>query len=442
LAAVSVSPLGFVRTVSAFAEARRLSRLSSREELFAHQQRRLEILRREVMPRSVFYAPHASEPFERWPLIAKPDWMAHFDVINTAGIELREATQIAEDAEASRDFRATLRGYAVGFSTGTSGSRGVFIASASERSRWAGVMLAKLLPLLEWKPLRVALLLRANNALYETVGAGPVRFRFFDLIRPFDEVLRAVEEFAPTILVAPAHVLSTTARTVRENRLAIRPQRVISVAEVLDVIDRQAIERGFGVQVEQIYQATEGFLGSTCVCGTIHLHEEYVLFEREWLDVGRTRFVPLITDLYRTSQPVIRYRLNDVLVPRSAPCECGSPLLALDRIEGREDDVLWLPAVHGASAVPVFGDVIARVLVRSLPDIENYSLDELERGRWHMGVAPSLDGAHATRLRDSIATMAASLGASPPEVEIGEPRVSDGFKRRRIRSARSVCRPS
>jgi putative adenylate-forming enzyme len=172
------------------------------------------------------------------------------------------------------------------------------------------------------------------------------------------------------------------------------------------------------------------------------LNEEYVLFEREWLDAARTRFVPVVTDLYRSSQPVIRYRLNDVLLPRSAPCECGSPLLALDRIEGREDDTLWLPTAHGTSAVPVFGDVIARVLVRTLPDIENYSVDELDRGRWHMGIAPLLDGAHAKRLRDAIAIMAAGLGASPPEVEIGAPRASNGFKRRRIRGARSVCLPS
>jgi putative adenylate-forming enzyme len=174
----------------------------------------------------------------------------------------------------------------------------------------------------------------------------------------------------------------------------------------------------------------------------LHLNEEYVLFERDWLDAAQTRFVPRITDLYRTSQPVIRYRLNDVLVPRSAPCSCGSPLLALDRIEGREDDVLWLPAANGSSAVPVFGDLIARVFVRTLPGIEDYSLDEVERGRWRMGLAPRPDGASARRLQDAIGAMAAGLGAAPPELEIGEPRAANAFKHRRIRGARSVCLPS
>jgi putative adenylate-forming enzyme len=442
VAAVSVSPIGLLRTFRAFTDARRLGRLASREALQAHQLERLDILRREVMPRSAFYAPYSLDRFESWPVIAKATWMANFDAINTVGIRLDEATRVAEEAEVSRDFRATLRGCAVGFSTGTSGSRGVFVASAAERSRWAGVMLAKLLPRLELKPLRVALLLRANNALYETVGAGPIRFGFFDLTRPFLGVLRALEEFEPTILVAPSHVLSAVVREAREKNIAIHPRRVISVAEVLDTIDRKAVEQGFGVRVEQIYQATEGFLGSTCGQGTLHLNEEYVLFEREWLDSSRTRFVPVITDLYRTSQPVIRYRLNDVLVPRSAPCPCGSPLLALERIEGREDDVLWLPSSRGPDAVPVFGDVISRVLVRTLPGLQDYSVDEIERGRWRVGLAPSLDQAGLLRVREAIAATAAALGASPPNVEITEPRVPQAFKHRRIRGARSACLPS
>ena len=343
---MSLQPVRLARTVLAFAEARRLSRLDSREALQAHQHTRLERLRRAVMTRSPFYQPYVQEPFEHWPIMSKSLWMKHFDQINTAGIELKDATRVALQAETSRDFRDTLRGFAVGLSTGTSGSRGVFIASEAERSRWAGVMLAKLLGPFKWRPLRVALFLRANNALYETLGKGPIRFRFFDLVRPFQELMRELEAFAPTVLVAPPHVLATAART---SELGVSPSRVISVAEVLDVIDRQAIERGFGVRVEQIYQATEGFLGATCAAGTLHLNEEYVLFEREWLDLAHTRFVPVITDLYRVTQPVVRYRLDDVLVPRRSPCPCGSPLLAIDRIEGRESDVLWLPAAQGGA---------------------------------------------------------------------------------------------
>ncbi len=186
---------------------------------------------------------------------------------------------------------------------------------------------------------------------------------------------------------------------------------MISVAEVLDPLDRRRIEAAFAVRVEQIYQATEGFLGRTCDHGVIHLNEEYLIVEREWLDEARTRFVPVITDLYRSSQPIIRYRLNDVLVPRPDGCSCGRPTLALDRIEGREDDVLWLRPVRGTSPVPVFGDVISRVFVRSLPGLEDYSLEETGPGCWRAGAAPRPDRQGAEKLLAAIQAAVAALGA-------------------------------
>ena len=72
----------------------------------------------------------------------------------------------------------------------------------------------------------------------------------------------------------------------------------------------------------------------------LHLNEDIVYIEREYLD--DRRFVPVVTDLERKAQPIIRYRLNDILVERKEPCGCGSPFLALEKIEGREDDVFFL----------------------------------------------------------------------------------------------------
>jgi len=438
---VSVSVRGAFEIVASYVQARRLSKLRTREKLGEHQQRRLELLRRNVMVKSPFYAPWAAAPFDSWPIMTKARWMAHFDAINTRGVTLKEAAAVAERAESSRDFSPTIRGMTVGLSTGTSGSRGIFMASPSERHRWAGTLLAKLLHERPWRPMRVALMLRANSGLYETLGAGPLRFQFFDLTRDFRDALRNVARFDPTLLVAPAHVLSAVARAQEEGTLQIQPQRIISVAEVLDPLDQQRIERAFGVTVEQIYQATEGFLGVTCRNGTLHLNEEHLIVEPEWVDASRTRFVPLITDLYRTSQPVIRYRLNDVLVPRAQPCPCGNPTLALHRIEGREDDVLWLPPVRGTNPVPVFSDVISRVFVRTLPGLEDYSLEELETGNWHAGVRPLPDRQTADRLLAALQATIAALGAIAPLVEIGEARQSGGAKLRRIRSARFACQP-
>ncbi len=122
----------------------------------------------------------------------------------------------------------------------------------------------------------------------------------------------------------------------------LHPRQVISVAETLEEEDAAAIARAFGCRVQQIYQATEGFLGYTCPEGTIHLNEECVHIEPEWLDTARTRFHPIVTDFTRETQIIARYRLDDVLRVRETPCPCGRASLALAGIDGRRDAVLML----------------------------------------------------------------------------------------------------
>ena len=76
--------------------------------------------------------------------------------------------------------------------------------------------------------------------------------------------------------------------------------------------------------------------------------------EKEYIDPATRRFVPVITDFSRTSQPIIRYRLNDILTEAAAPCACGSLFTAIERIEGRCDDTLYFSHTYESTAVSVF----------------------------------------------------------------------------------------
>jgi putative adenylate-forming enzyme len=147
---------------------------------------------------------------------------------------------------------------------------------------------------------------------------------------------------------------------------------VISAAEVLEPQDRALIEQAFGMPHE-VYQATEGFLASTCEHGVLHLNEDYIHVEPEWLDDEQRRFVPVITDFSRITQPIVRYRLNDVMVARAEPCTCGRATRALERIEGRCEDMLLLPGRDG-EMVSVFADVLSRALAQVLPLDADYRL--------------------------------------------------------------------
>ena len=105
--------------------------------------------------------------------------------------------------------------------------------------------------------------------------------------------------------------------------LVIHPQKIVSVAEILEDSDKERILSAFELPIiDQVYQATEGFLACTCSAGNLHLNEDIILWKNTtWMtDV----FYPVITDFKRSSQPVYRYQLNDILVENPEPCPCGS----------------------------------------------------------------------------------------------------------------------
>lgn len=331
----------------------------SRKALERWQKKRLRRQMRYVSAHIPFYRKHAGDG--ACPVIDKAFWMAHFRDMNGAGVGRKEAEEFALQAERSRDFVPRLHGITVGLSSGTSGRRGIFLISDQEKNRWAGYILAKFLPGSIFKKHTVAFFMRADSNLYQAVSSGTIRFHFFDLYGDMDGHLKRLLEIQPDILAGQPSLLLILAREKREGRLDICPRLVISIAEVLEKADERRLQNAFGLPViHQVYQCTEGCLATTCAKGTLHLNEDIVMIEREYLD--ERRFVPVVTDLVRRTQPVIRYRLNDILVQRDGPCSCNSPCIALEKIEGREDDIFSFPGRDGGIK-QIFPDFIRRCLL-------------------------------------------------------------------------------
>lgn len=417
-----------VAFLTAYARARRFTRLKCRQDIEAIAERGLEDLLQFAAHRSPFYRRYGGMPLHAWPIMSKATWMGEFDRINTVGARLGDLLALALRAEESRDFSPSWRGHTVGLSSGTSGHRGLFLVSPRERVHWAAALAARMLPDGLLSRERVAFIFRAGSTLYESSAKLGVQFRFFDQAQPWQQLLSQVCQFQPTIMVAQPQVLRVLAAAAKSPK----PRRVISVAEVLDELDQGQLERRFDAPVEQIYQATEGFLGTSCEAGKIHLNEPYLIIEREWLDAGRSRFVPVITDLWRRTQPVIRYRLNDVL-RTSAPCRCGRAALAIEAIDGRADDLLWLRGTRG-EPVPVFSDLLTRVVIQTVAVLQEYEIVEVDRGCWRVGLSPLPPDAVQGKLLAGLTSLAVSLGAQPPAVRLDSTITPPaGAKRRRVR---------
>nr|CAA9237071.1 Adenylate-forming enzyme [uncultured Armatimonadetes bacterium] len=410
-----------------------------------YQERRARRIVAFADARAPFYHEHwRGRDLRDWralPTVDKRQMMAHFDTFNTRGIACEAAMAAALRAEQSRDFAPTIEGLTVGLSSGTSGHRGLFLVGPEEQDAWAGTVLARTLHRLPRRGYRVAFFLRSNSNLYERVGGARVRFRYYDLMTPLPEAIARLNEYGPDLLVGPPSLLGMLADARAVGALGIRPERLLSVAEVLEPEDRSRLESVFGAPVHQVYQCTEGLLAATCPAGRLHVQEDLVALQYEPVEGDTARVTPVVTDLWRRVQPIVRYRLGDVLRLDPSPCPCGSTFQVLASIEGRCDDVCYFP--HRDSGVglrPFFPDTVRRMVLLASPDIADYQAVQERPGhlRVHLALpdAGGQDfGAVAAAVLASIADILAQYDCRLGDVEVepGLVPVAPGAKRRRVR---------
>ena len=408
-----------------------------------YQERRARLMVAYAAQHAPFYRAHwKGHDLRDWrtlPTVDKQTMMSHFDTFNTRGITRAAAMEVALLAEQNRDFSPALQGVTVGLSSGTSGHRGLFLVSPWEQAAWAGAILARALHHLPRRRLRVAFFLRSNSNLYEEVGGTLIQFRYFDLMLPLAEAVAALNDLQPHIIVGPPSLLHFLALERQQERLNSHPQRLISVAEVLEPQDQQRISALFHAPVHQIYQCTEGLLAVSCAHGSLHIQEDGVALQFEPLEAGNdTRVMPIVTDLWRKTQPIIRYRLNDVLQLETRPCACGSAFRVIHSIEGRCDDICFFSAQDGTLR-PFYPDTIRRMILLASADIADYQVIQESPG--HLGIrletVPNASFAPVARaVRASVDATIAQYACQPADVRVeqGLEPLQPGVKRRRVQA--------
>jgi phenylacetate-coenzyme A ligase PaaK-like adenylate-forming protein len=94
----------------------------------------------------------------------------------------------------------------------------------------------------------------------------------------------------------------------------------------------------------------------------------------------------LVTNLYNTVQPFIRYELPDAVTLSPTPCPCGSPLPLIREVAGRADEVVWIREGNRYRQVHpyVFIDVLDEH-----PPLGWYQVVQRERNRFLLRAAPA-----------------------------------------------------
>ena len=336
-----------------------------------------------IRKNSLFYARHwdglSDDQWAEFPLIDKSVMMENLGDLLTVRLDVEQATKLAKKAEQSRDFSSKIGPYSIGFSSGTSGSRGMHFVSEKEQASWAGFMLSRGLDDSILSRQKIGLILRANSNTFESIGSKRIKFKFYDLMKPLEEIHQMILQDDLDILIGPPSVL----RYLADVKSPLKVNKLVSAAEVLDEIDRRHIEQHFGQIAHQFYSSTEGEIAATCEFGTLHLNEGIMVIQKEWVDEEKGWYHPIISDFKRSTQPIIRYRLNDILVASKQPCKCGDARESIDSIMGRQDDIFLLKKRNGGEYEQIVPDFIRRAVMQMHPDITAYraiqrSADEIE----------------------------------------------------------------
>ncbi|HEX7363797.1 MAG TPA: F390 synthetase-related protein [Dehalococcoidia bacterium] len=302
--------------------------------------------------------------------IDKKEMMEHFNEINTAGLHKDELMdfQIRQEKEGTLNL---YRGkFSVGISSGTSGNKGLTVLSPNERDMYSCLLWARNGIPQTVKDKRVLFALRTNNPAFMEVQSFGIKIVYVDYTHPTQNIINIINEQKLNIIAGPPSLLSMIAR--HFSSIKHRIETVISYAEVLNEDTQGELEKIFGVPMVQIYQGSEGFIGSTCRNGKLHLNEDVIFVELEDAGdtVGKAKNV-VVTDLYRTTQPIIRYSLNDILEISAKRCQCGSSFRAIERIQGRADDIFYVRG-PGSETRYLFPDYVQKSIIHASDAIIEY----------------------------------------------------------------------
>lgn len=285
-----------------------------------------------VADNSPFYHRFRGKMLESLPIIDRKTMIDNFDIINTVGISRDDALSLAEDME--RDIRLSdrLNNVRIRLNYGKTNDKDLFIEEEKETEKKIGFVLAKYLENGVTGKYNVAFFTDMDSGISGSMCFANIKILFLNADSDMSTNMDKLRSFFADMIVAPTSVLLNIADAKKEGKLEINPETIVAVSKLLKKEDEEVLRDVFGIAViHQLYQCEEGYLASTCRFGTLHLNEDMVYIEKEYVD--KRRFIPIVTDFEKTAQPVIRCRLNNVFYEKEYECPCGSVFTALEKTE-------------------------------------------------------------------------------------------------------------
>jgi putative adenylate-forming enzyme len=405
----------------------------SREQLLDHQRRALRDLVAYAATESPYYREALGEladdedvALEDLPTLSKSTLMDEWDRIVTDPRLRLDDVEAHLEAGSPEPYLEEYRVFTTG---GSTGMRGVFV---NGRRDFALTMAGMLRPIVEFGVRPETRLLsigspspfHLSNQVFAALRAGRGESPPLDVTMPLEQIVTAANAYRPDVITTYPSILRLLAEEQLDGRLAIEPTVVATGSEALSEDVRERVREAWGIEAFDVYVSTEGgMMAGECLehCGR-HVWEDMVILEpvdehNRPVPAGTPSHKVLLTNLWYRAQPLIRYELADSVTFAAGPNPTGRPYQRIERIEGRSDDILRLPAANGGE-VPVHPFRLRAPFGR-LPEVRQYQIKRCDDAlRVQVVLAPAAERDVPERVEAALLEALRAAGAVPPRVQV------------------------
>jgi phenylacetate-CoA ligase len=429
---------GPIRRLTVVAQALRHARALAERERWPVERR--EALQRERLTELVGYArrhsPYYREALAGYdpavgvaslPELTKAAMMERFDDVVCDRRLRRDA--LLEHVEQLSGDELYLDSYRAMTTSGSSGRKGLFVYDEAGWTAIGGQFLY-FSAIIATRPrvprLRLAMIGGGSAAHMtrrgaQTLDVGLHRILSLPVTAPLAELVEALNRFRPDVLNAYPSMAVLLAEEQLAGRLTLSLRTMSTSSELRTPEAAARIEEAFGVRPFDLYATTEGLWGGECERHNgPHLFEEDVIAESvdengHAVPDGMPGARLLVTNLANRVQPLIRLEVSDAMTLSAPTCGCGRTLRRVERVEGRTEDIVWLPGADGrpVAVVPMQFSVVARER-----DVIEFKVVQERAGLAILvvarGAAPGLE----ERIAASVRARLQALGVPPVAIDV------------------------
>lgn len=232
--------------------------------------------------------------------------------------------------------------YHVAHTSGTTGTQGVFIYSKQE---WNGFYpyITKTFDF-NFKRKKTVYIggIDGHNAtlsfsawLSKSIMKLFCNLLIININEPIEKVVEKLNEFQPDLLGGFFNEHKILAYQQKKGLLKIKPTTIVNCGEAVIPYEKEFIEKEFNAPLNNLYGFAECLIAGI---GRSDYDGIYLMDDLALIELKKDHI--LLTNLFNKTQPIIRYRINDILTLKENKNN-KTPFTVVENIIGRNENVIW-----------------------------------------------------------------------------------------------------